>query len=196
MVYLYDTSIPLCSKIEYFLQLYGTKVEITDDNHPVMEMLRTRAILPEDDSRDKRSRGISKWRNELSEHPDLTMEIVKRNPHFPWRCDKLYNHPNVNPLNYPNCQDYSVFSENPALEPEFVLQHIDLPWQVTCIFKNDFSIGKTNWIERKRLQIIKTLQIQRIWRKCTNNPQYSLCRRLILSKIAYPASEIHYTSMK
>ena len=40
--------------------------------------------------------------------------------------------------------------------------------------------SKKNWINDKRLQIIKTLQIQRHWRNCSCNPQFALAQRLIV----------------
>ena len=44
------------------------------------------------------------------------------------------------------------------------------------------DIGRLKWIDRKRLEIIKALQIQRHWRNCTCNPVYSLARKLVLKR--------------
>jgi len=43
--------------------------------------------------------------------------------------------------------------------------------------------GKEKWINDKRLRIIKALQIQRHWRKCSCNPEYPLAQRLILKRL-------------
>jgi len=43
--------------------------------------------------------------------------------------------------------------------------------------------GKQKWINDKRIQIIKTLQIQRHWRNCSCNPEFRLAQRLILNRL-------------
>ncbi len=40
--------------------------------------------------------------------------------------------------------------------------------------------GKIIWIQPKRLELIKVLQIQRHWRNCTSNPSYKLARKLLI----------------
>ena len=45
------------------------------------------------------------------------------------------------------------------------------------------EIGRERWINYNRLIIIKTLQIQRYWRMCTSNLNYSLARRKIIGLI-------------
>ena len=42
------------------------------------------------------------------------------------------------------------------------------------------KFGKKIWINNLRLQIIKTLQIQRHWRNYANNPQYKLAQNMSL----------------
>ena len=42
--------------------------------------------------------------------------------------------------------------------------------------------GKEQWIDDKRLKIIKALQIQRHWRNCSNDPDYRLALKLIKTR--------------
>ena len=105
----------------------------------------------------------------MSEHPDLTAKHVRQYPRFPWRTREVFKHPNISPTSNPNCSDYSVFVLNPSLDPEFVLQHSETRWGAQSLFMNPMTLGKRRWMERKRLEIIKTLQIQRYWRMCTSN---------------------------
>ena len=47
-------------------------------------------------------------------------------------------------------------------------------------------------ISTKRLIIIKTLQIQRHWRKCTYDPSFKLAQRLITNRLKINLVKIFY----
>jgi len=42
------------------------------------------------------------------------------------------------------------------------------------------GLGKKRWLNQRRLEHIKALQIQRHWRKCSCNPEYKLAQRCLL----------------
>ena len=60
--------------------------------------------------------------------------------------------------------------------------HIDWNWFDDGISDNTMELGKIKWIEKKRLEIIKALQIQRHWRNCICNPIFKLARKKINEK--------------
>ena len=60
---------------------------------------------------------------------------------------------------------------------------VGISWSFDGISSNTMEQGKQKWIENKRLQIIKALQLQRHWRNCSCNPEYPLARRLILKRL-------------
>ena len=89
------------------------------------------------------------------------LEIIERNKDKPW--------------------NWGYISVNPNLTFEFIEQHpeIDWSWSDDGICDNTFSKSRKKWMERKRLEIIKTLQIQRHWRNSISNPIYKLARKKI-----------------
>ena len=56
---------------------------------------------------------------------------------------------------------------------------IDWSWSDDGICDNTFTKSREKWIERKRIEIIKALQIQRHWRNCISNPVYRLANKII-----------------
>jgi len=41
------------------------------------------------------------------------------------------------------------------------------------------ELGKEKWVNQRRLQHIKAIQIQRHWRNCSCNPEYKLSQRML-----------------
>ena len=74
-------------------------------------------------------------------------------------------------------------STNPNITWEIIKNNPDKPWDWYNISLNYMKQGKERWINDKRLQIIKAFQIQRHWRRCTNNPVYKLAQRLIEDRL-------------
>ena len=84
-----------------------------------------------------------------------------------------------------------LLSENPNITWEIIQNNPDIEWNWTVerheyyngISSNKMEKGKQKWIEDKRLQIIKALQIQRHWRNCSCNPEFAFARRLIIKRL-------------
>ena len=86
-------------------------------------------------------------------YPFLLEEMLNENyPEKTWNWDCISVHPNIT---------WEIIQNNP-----------DKPWCWIAIFINTMKQGKERWMNKLRLQIIKTLQIQRHWRNCSCNPEY------------------------
>ena len=68
---------------------------------------------------------------------------------------------------------------------EIVHANRDKPWDWKELSWNPMLKYKEKWINDKRLQTIKALQIQRHWRNCTSNPEYKLAQKLIKDRLDY-----------
>tara|TARA_B100000401_G_scaffold438362_1_gene386626 strand:+ start:4052 stop:5089 length:1038 start_codon:yes stop_codon:yes gene_type:complete len=95
--------------------------------------------------------------SEISKNPNITLDIIQKFSDKPWNIDRILKNSNITLM--------SLF-ENTNLN-------------ITCNYASpiDISLGKEIWIHRYRLEWIKALQIQRIWRKCTCDPQYKLAQK-------------------
>ena len=51
---------------------------------------------------------------------------------------------------------------------------------IPTFFLKDNNSGIKDWINKRRIQHIKMFQIQRHWRNCISNPQFSLAKKLLL----------------
>ena len=62
--------------------------------------------------------------------------------------------------------DWRLISDNPNITWEIIQNNpnIDWHWYDDGICDNTMEKGRIEWINKKRLEIIKTLQIQRHWR--------------------------------
>jgi len=135
-------------------------------------------------------------RNEDTEHirnrNDFKIEHAVNNPDLSWGWH-LSCHQNVtlkDIQDHPNIKwNWFSVSGNPNLTWEFILDNPTLHWKWgddgngPCISNNKMKNGKETWINNRRLQIIKTLQIQRHWRNCTNNPEYKLALKIIKERM-------------
>ena len=105
------------------------------------------------------------WSN-ISHNLNITWEIIQQNPNIHW--DRYW-------------QSLCV-SSNPNITWDIIRDNQDKPWNWTALSKNSMSKSKKEWINQRRLQHIKALQIQRHWRNCSCNPKFKLAQR-ILSKL-------------
>ena len=67
----------------------------------------------------------------------------------------IQNHPDKN-------WDWEWISENPNITWEIIQNNPDKKWNWELISENTMKKGKQKWIEDKRIQIIKALQISGI----------------------------------
>ena len=112
----------------------------------------------------------------ICDHPDKDWDwfSISSNPNITW--DIIQNNPDKN-------WDWYYISENPNITWEIIQNNLDKDWNWNCISRNTMEKGKEKWINDKRLQIIKALQIQRHWRNCSCNLVYALAQRLILKRL-------------
>ena len=79
--------------------------------------------------------------------------------------------------------DWVDLSKNPNITWDIIQNNPDKEWNWMMISLNTMEKGKEKWIDDKRIQIIKALQIQRHWRNCSCNPQFALARQLIVKRL-------------
>ncbi len=129
-------------------------------------------------------------RDEISGHPNITLDIIKENPDYPWYWRSVTTNPNIT---WEMIQDHpefpweiSCYAENPNLDLFWVEKLYHSPeglrkyqWYLSDIVTNDMEKGRDKWIGQQAIRIIKTYQIQRYWRKYSSDPTYALARRSI-----------------
>jgi hypothetical protein len=106
----------------------------------------------------------------ISYNEEITLQIIKDNPDKPW--------------------NWKALSSRGFMNLQIILDNLDKPldfnhlnyWYspITSLFMKDKYSGINEWINERRLQHIKVFQIQRHWRNCTSNPQFSLAKKLLL----------------
>ena len=99
----------------------------------------------------------------LSHNPNITWEIIQNNPDKPWV--------------------WEAISYNKNLTWEIIQNNLDNDWNWDIILDNNMKNGKETWINNLRLKTIKALQIQRHWRNCVSNPEYTLAQKLIKDRL-------------
>tara|TARA_B100000242_G_scaffold294094_1_gene274712 strand:- start:3075 stop:4112 length:1038 start_codon:yes stop_codon:yes gene_type:complete len=95
--------------------------------------------------------------SEISKNPTVTLDIIQRFSDKPWNINSILKNSNIT-LNQ-------------------LFENTDLKIKCNYISPIDINLGKEIWIHKYRLKWIKALQIQRIWRKCTCDPQYKLAQK-------------------
>ena len=84
------------------------------------------------------------WDN-LSEHPNLTMDHVLAYPEQPWSWDNLSKHPNItmaHVLACPELWNWNCLSCNPSITFDDVFAHPELPWNWGNISKHPNLLTK------------------------------------------------------
>ena len=121
----------------------------------------------------------------LSMNQNITWEIVQANPDKPWNYCSLSINRNItweivqaNP-DIPWSYD-DALSMNENITWEIVQANPDIDWDWDDMSKNSMEMGKRRWINQRRLEHIKALQIQKHWRNCSCNPQFKLAQRYLL----------------
>lgn len=95
--------------------------------------------------------------SEISKNQNITLDIIQKFSDKPW---------NVNSI-----------LKNSDITLNLLFENTDLKVKCDFISPIDITLGKEIWIHKYRLKWIKALQIQRIWRKCTCDPQYKLAQK-------------------
>jgi len=70
--------------------------------------------------------------------------------------------------------------KNPNITHEIIQNNPDKDWYWYAFYFNKMELGKEKWVNQRRLQHIKAIQIQRHWRNCSCNPEYKLAQRCLL----------------
>ena len=100
----------------------------------------------------------------ISENPNITFDIIKKNINYKW-----------------NWTYINMYNKN--MSWEIVNNNPNYPWNIEHLLLNSMTYGKERWIHKHRIEIIKARIIQRYWRQCISNPQYNLCKKIILNLI-------------
>lgn len=150
---------------------------------------------------------------ELSQHSNITWDTIQQNPNYPWCPKSVSANPNVSlktVIDHPNYRwdwgqlskhlnitwsmiqehpelpwQWQYVSRNPNITWDIVQQNPDYAWDYDGLVTNSMVRGKTDWIQQRRFDIIASLQLQRHWRTCSNNPQYRLGKKLVLTRAGY-----------
>jgi hypothetical protein len=101
------------------------------------------------------------WRA-ISRHANITMDNVRQYPDLPWRWDYISSNPNL---------DWHMVDEN-----------LQRPWNWKRVSQNPMYVARENWINHKRLHIIKAMQIHRHWRCCSWNPEFLMGKRMVMER--------------
>ena len=75
--------------------------------------------------------------------------------------------------------DWYWISCNPNITWDIIQQNRDKPWNWGNLSKSSMSKSKNEWVNKRRLEHIKALQIQRHWRNCSCNPEFKLAQRML-----------------
>ena len=131
----------------------------------------------------------------LSKHPNITWDIITKNPDYPWYWRSICENPNITCEIIKANPEYPFVKKSFSENTNFRLDHlVNLPddlldnfysdsWYISDFAVNDLVGAREQWISEQRLIIIKTLQIQRHWRRCSNDPSFKLAKKLINSKL-------------
>jgi hypothetical protein len=127
--------------------------------------------------------------HDLSQNPSITWENILLNPDKPWDYDWIVANPNLtwdiirtdlDLINDVKNGSGKPISCNIGITPEIILGYPEISWDWELIAGNSMELGKTKWIQERRLRHIASFQIQRHWRNCSCNPEYKLARRCLL----------------
>ena len=122
--------------------------------------------------------------NWISDNPNITWEIIQQNPDKPWDWSMISQNPNITweiiQQNPDKSWNWDWMACNPNITWEFIQANPDKPWDGYGISKNKMELDKQRWINKRRLEHIKALQIQRHWRNCSCNPEFKLAQRYLL----------------
>tara|TARA_E500000178_G_C17017199_1_gene753637 strand:+ start:799 stop:1845 length:1047 start_codon:yes stop_codon:yes gene_type:complete len=100
--------------------------------------------------------------SEISNNPRITLDVIQKFSDKPWNISRIIKNSNIT--------------------LDSLLENTDI--EIGCNYTSytdiiDINLGKEVWIKKYRLEWIKALQIQRIWRKCTCDPTYKLAQKNI-----------------
>ncbi len=123
----------------------------------------------------------------ISENPNITWEIIKNNPDQEWNWYRISSNPNITweiiENNPDKPWDWDKISLNQNITWEMIENNPDKPWQWGFISINTMEFGKEKWINDLRINIIRTLRLQRYWRYYSSHPEYKLAQRIIKSRL-------------
>ena len=120
----------------------------------------------------------------LSGNPRVTMDHVLAHPDKPWNWNFLSGNPSVtmdHVLAHPDKPwEWYYLSENPSVTMDHVLAHLDMPWNWSGLVQNE-SIFEID-LDRRLWEHISASKIQSCWRTSVSNPNFTLCRKRLLSE--------------
>lgn len=121
--------------------------------------------------------------NNMSNHKNLDIEVVKKNINFCWNWNIISQNKNITIetiRNNPNLPwNYHFMTNNPNITFEFVKDNSDKNWDYRKLADNKsvFNLKyKHKWIADTRLKYIAANRIHRFWRDVCFNPLYEYAR--------------------
>ena len=121
--------------------------------------------------------------NSLSEHPNITFDIVQSYPKQPWKWGMygLSENQNItfdNVLAHPDKPwEWNGLSRNPNITFDIVLAHPDKPWNWNDLSQNTFSKAKQRFIGKRYKEYLSTYRIQQCWNNAISVPTNPMCQR-------------------
>ena len=118
-----------------------------------------------------------------------TLEEVLADSIYPWDWSDISRCSNISVsemLQHPNIPwDWWAASENKTLRLSDLQKYPRLPWQWKAIANHPMTYSCIEYVQTRRARHIAGIQLQRHWRRCSNNPSYHLGNRLVLARAGY-----------
>ncbi len=145
----------------------------------------------------------------ISRHPSVTWEIYCTYKEYPWDISGLSQNKNITPdiieANLDIEWNWYKMSSNSSITEEFICKYRTKKWnfyklcennslgpslfyqflkEIKPIYltHNNMIVARKRWINKLRINIIKAIKIQRIYRRAMYNPEYKLFHKFKMKR--------------
>ena len=145
----------------------------------------------------------------ISRHPSVTWTIYCTYKEYPWDISGLSQNKNITPdiieANLDIEWDWYKMSSNPSITEEFICKYRTKNWNFNKLCENNslgpslfyqflkeikpiylthnnMIVARKRWINKLRINIIKAIKIQRIYRQAVYNPEYKLFHKFKMKR--------------
>ena len=118
----------------------------------------------------------------LSSHPRLTPGIIAKYPDLPWSWFHISANPNFKVSAFRKHKhlklDWHGLSCNPNLTLNYIIQNIDLKWNIGYLCYNTFQSEKSKFYEYHLRRYFMAQKIARYWKKQVSNLNCQIGRKI------------------
>ena len=145
----------------------------------------------------------------ISRHPSVTWTIYCTYKEYPWDISGLSQNKNITPdiieANLDIEWNWYKMSSNPSITEEFICKYRTKKWNFNKLCENNslspslfyqflkeinpiylthnnMIVARKRWINKLRINIIKAIKIQRIYRRAVYNPEYKLFHKFKMKR--------------